>query len=85
LATDEISSSRVNPPIDFDIPIAASYNPAATSHLVGSMPAGANSLHFDGHVGWHKFSIEKASYGGVGNATGSTPVAPFYWVANPND
>jgi len=87
LATDEISSTKSSGDIDFSIPLLASvsYNPAATSHLIGTAPAGGNSLHFDGHVGWHKFSLDTASYGGVGGGTSATPAAPFYWIANPND
>jgi len=82
LATDEISSSTIAAPFDFDVPLAASTAglQAASSHLVGSTPAGGNSLHFDGHVSWHKFSVDTSNYLTI-NVTPKT----YFWVPSPND
>jgi len=84
LAFDEVLSST-SAGADFDVPLAASGFPVPTSHLKGRLPAGANVLSFDGHVGWR-------AWGGNSKAT---PIqmgydgkqmqseAAWFWVIDP--
>ena len=84
LAFDEVLSSTVDGN-DFSVPNAYSAFPVPTSHLKGNLPAGANVLSFDGHVGWRAWGTTNTATSIQMGYNGSSMTAEpaFYWVIDP--
>jgi len=84
LAFDEVLSST-SAGTDFDVPNQYSAYPSPTSHLKGKLPAGANVLSFDGHVGWRAWvGTAKATSIQMGYQSGGMVAEPaYYWVIDP--